>query len=193
MEWKVFVDTTKAGNEVILPGADGAFGSIAAVQAGNNELVVDVLLGQVEFEFCGAFIVKSVVGWAEASSAHAAMNFLESSLDALSCTVLEGHGEDGVAVPIVANHLVIVALAGGSNEFAGLIGVDLASGLHVGNEAGMCKVQGTAALWGKEIILGCLIEGVGLGGWLSLGRSAVLSDLVQVALDRSTGARWMLT
>ena len=39
MQWEVLVDAAKAGNEVVLERADGAFGSVAAMDAWWDKLV----------------------------------------------------------------------------------------------------------------------------------------------------------
>jgi hypothetical protein len=46
-------------------------------------------------------------------------------------------GKDAVAVIVVEDNKIIVAVAGRSNEAARLISVDLAGGFHEGGKAGM--------------------------------------------------------
>ena len=55
--------------------------------------------------------------------------------DAGGGAVFEWDGENGVAVVVIAYKLIIVAVAGWCNKFAGLISVDLASGRHIGKIA----------------------------------------------------------
>ena len=67
MQGKVFVDAAEAGNEVVLKGANGTFGSIAVMNAGWCKLEVNVLITKVLFEGLGAFVVQALQAWAEAS------------------------------------------------------------------------------------------------------------------------------
>ena len=60
MEREVFVDAAKASNEVILEGADGAFGGIAAVDSWWGELKVDMFFAEELFQGFGAFIVETL-------------------------------------------------------------------------------------------------------------------------------------
>ena len=60
VEREVFVDAAKASNEVILEGADGAFGGIAAVDAWWGELKVNYFFAEELFQSFGAFIVETL-------------------------------------------------------------------------------------------------------------------------------------
>ena len=58
MEGEVGVGGAKPGDEVVLKGADGAFGGVAAVDPGRSKLEVDALLGHVGLKDGGGFVVK---------------------------------------------------------------------------------------------------------------------------------------
>jgi hypothetical protein len=60
VDWKVFVDTAKGGNEVVFPGADGAFGGIATMYVGRHELKLDIFRHHVFLECPGAFVIESL-------------------------------------------------------------------------------------------------------------------------------------
>jgi len=59
MQREVFVGGAKACNEMIFVGANGAFGCVAAMDAGGDKLVVDLLFVEKFFEDVGAFIVET--------------------------------------------------------------------------------------------------------------------------------------
>jgi hypothetical protein len=60
VEREVFVDAAKASNEVILEGAGGAFGGIAAVDSGRGELKVNFFFAEELFQCFGALIVETL-------------------------------------------------------------------------------------------------------------------------------------
>jgi hypothetical protein len=49
VEREVFVNAAKASNEVILEGADGAFGGIASVDSGRGELKINFFFAEELF------------------------------------------------------------------------------------------------------------------------------------------------
>ena len=57
MQRKVFVDTAKAGDEMVFERAYSTFGGVAAMSSGLNELVVDAFGGDVGLERRRAFVV----------------------------------------------------------------------------------------------------------------------------------------
>jgi hypothetical protein len=66
MEWEVLVDTTQASDEVVFERSDGAFGGIAAMDAGGSKLKVDVFVAEKLLQGLGAFVVKALQAWLEA-------------------------------------------------------------------------------------------------------------------------------
>ena len=66
MQGKVFINAAKARNEVILERANGSFGSVAAMNARRDELVVNFLVDDELFKDGGTFVVKSLEIWAQA-------------------------------------------------------------------------------------------------------------------------------
>jgi hypothetical protein len=69
VEGKVFVNTAEASDEVVLEGADSAFGGVAAMGAGRYQLVVDLLVDEEGLECGGAFIVKACKFWVQSGAA----------------------------------------------------------------------------------------------------------------------------
>ena len=55
-----FVGATEAGDEVVFERADCAFGGIAAVDVGRDELKIDVLRTEEVFQDAGAFVVEAL-------------------------------------------------------------------------------------------------------------------------------------
>jgi hypothetical protein len=58
VEREVFVNAAKASNEMILEGADGSFGGIAAVDSGWGKLKINNFFAEELFQRFRAFIVK---------------------------------------------------------------------------------------------------------------------------------------
>ena len=77
MEWEILVDTAETGNEMVFERADGAFGGIATVHAGRDELKVDIGVVQKLLECRRAFVVEAVEFGSEASGDEARMEGLE--------------------------------------------------------------------------------------------------------------------
>jgi hypothetical protein len=71
MKREVFVDTAEAGDEVVLEGADGTLGGVAAVDARRGKLEVDVLGTEELLEGLGAFVVKALEEGLEAGGTEA--------------------------------------------------------------------------------------------------------------------------
>jgi hypothetical protein len=121
VEREVFVDTAKASNEVILEGADGAFGGIAAVDAGRGELEVNFLFAEELLQCFRAFKVETLKAGTQAGGVEFGMEGLKSGKDGGAHEVFDGFGKNDVAVEVVHEEQVIVAGAGRSNESAGLV------------------------------------------------------------------------
>jgi len=60
MEGKIGVGTAETCDEMVFEGLDGAFGSVASMNAGRSELMVDALLVKVVFQELRTFIVKAM-------------------------------------------------------------------------------------------------------------------------------------
>ena len=67
MQREVGVASTKAGDELILVGLDGAFCSVGAVKMWGNELEPYAGIAQKLFQAAEAFIVKNLVLGGEAA------------------------------------------------------------------------------------------------------------------------------
>jgi hypothetical protein len=127
MEREVRISGAKAGNEVIFPGANRAFGSIAAVNAGGSELEVNVLSGHVGLKSVGSFVVESLEFWAEATRLEESDGAFIGVEDGRASSVGHGFDVNVVAIVVIEDKHVGIAGAGGSEEAASLIGEYLAS------------------------------------------------------------------
>ena len=60
MDWEVGRGGAQSRDEVIFKSADGAFGSVASVRVGRDELMVNVFLFHPVFDEFGALVVKEM-------------------------------------------------------------------------------------------------------------------------------------
>jgi len=60
MHREVLVRAAEAGDEVVLEGADGTFGGIAAMDMGRDQLKVNLLGSKEVLENCGGFVVETL-------------------------------------------------------------------------------------------------------------------------------------
>ena len=135
MKGEFFVDTAQAGDEMVFEGSDGAFGSIAAMDARWGELEVDRLVPQELLEGDGAFVVEALELGAKAGSAEALVEGLEASEDGRGMAARDGFSKDAIAVVVVDDNQVVIAIARWCNKASGLVGVDLAGRFQDGGEA----------------------------------------------------------
>jgi hypothetical protein len=88
--------------------------------------------------------------------------------------ITRGFGKDGLAVVVVQDEDVFVALTRRGGKFSGLISGDLACGVVDGSKNLMGAFVGRLRDW--------LIVKRGL--WFRFGRSKILSLLIRMAFDR---------
>jgi hypothetical protein len=146
MKGEVFVGAAEAGNEVVFKRADGAFGSVAAMDVGRDKLEVDIFGAEEVFKDAGAFVVEALEDGSKAGFDKERMGAFVGGQDRGGSFVLHGLGMDVVAVVVVEDEEFIVARARGSDKTAGLVGENLARVGHAGGEAEM----GTSARGGAE-------------------------------------------
>jgi hypothetical protein len=101
---EVFIDATEACNEVILKGADGTFGSIAAVDSWWDQLEVDVLVVHVCLEGVRAFIVEALELWFQAGFAKACMQGLVGLEETFCGSIFKWLPKNAVAIIVIKNH-----------------------------------------------------------------------------------------
>jgi hypothetical protein len=201
VEREVFVNASKASNEVILEGADGAFGGIAAVDTGWGELeIIFFFIDELVFQGIGALmIVETLEAGTQAGGAKFGIEGLKSGKDGGACAVFDRFGEDAVAVIIVHNDQIIVASAGCGRESAGLVAKYFSGGFE---EGGITKVGAVVRSGtGREegVIGGEELEVIGkTRGWCNMrclfglfGGALVLARLVKVAFDHCNRSRGM--
>jgi hypothetical protein len=201
VEREVGVGAAQASNEVVLEGANGAFGRIGAVKTRRDELEVDVLVEEELLESSGALVVEALELGAEASANEPIVDGLVRGEDGGAGLAGHGLGVDGVAVVVIQDEELGVAGAGGEDEAARLVGEDLAGRVR-GHARRIAEVGAfTRALRGWEGITGSG-GGVGVGGGRVnseqrqlggrfRGGAQLLATLVEVAFDGSHRLRWV--
>ena len=121
MEGKVWVAGAKAGNKMVFEGADSTFGCVAAMHVGRSELIVDALLLKKLLEDGGALVIESGQARLKAGSLEAAEYVGVRCEDGGSRSIFHGHGVDGIAIVVVEDKNIFVAVAGRQLELASLV------------------------------------------------------------------------
>ena len=99
MQWEVLVDAAKARYEVIFERADCAFGSVAAMDFGGDQLKLDDFRCEESLECLRAFVVEALQLWAEASGDKACVDDSEREQDGkVTMNVSTTCGRDGASV-----------------------------------------------------------------------------------------------
>jgi len=96
---------------------------------------------EVVLEGLGCLIIQALELGAESHSAEAGVEKLVGLEDDFSFAILEGCYKNSVAVIVINDKYVTVALAGGGGEPTGEVHVHLASGGHDGSVAIMCALS----------------------------------------------------
>ena len=135
MQREVLVDAAQTSDEVVLKSANRALGRIATMDVGRHELKIDVFGAEEFLEDRRALIVEALELGAKASFAKLGVDGLECREDGLGGPCFHWFGKDAIAVVVVKDKQVVVAIAGGGHELAGLISVDLTSWFERGDEA----------------------------------------------------------
>ena len=186
MKGEIGICGAEAGNEVILEGTNGAFGGIAAVHMGRNQLEVDVFSAHELFENVRGFVVKTLQDWTAASSNEDRKRLLVCIKDGSCALCFHGFCVDKVGVIVVEYKELRVTLAAWDGETAGLVGEDFASCLNAGSIA-----EVRAYTVGKRNGEKRILENVGLG-WKrtgGAGRLLVLPGLVKMSFVHGNGDR----
>ena len=196
MKWEVGVGGAETGDEMVFENADGAFCLIASVGMWWYELVVNLVFREEIFEKVGCFVVEALQLWSEAALSEGGVNAFEGGEVVGGGTGLHGLCENHVAVVVVDDEDVVVAVAGRG---------DKASSLVAGNAScdwfGCRKDVVTADGWVREVgwcSLCGFIEIVGIGdgegcvdGGLVFGSAIVAACLIEVTLVHGDGLWWV--
>ena len=113
---------------MVFEGADGAFGGVAAVDAGWGELVVNLLGVKVRDKCCGRFVVQALEGGAESSRDEHFMRSLVRKEYLVACAGRHCFDVNVIRVEAIQDKHVRVAGGGAVRELAGLVGEDLTGG-----------------------------------------------------------------
>jgi hypothetical protein len=112
MEGEVLVNATQSSNKVIFEGLDGTFSGIVVMDSGQCKLGVNVFLAQKLFQGFSTFIVKALEVGLKAGGTQFGMEIFVASKDGGASTIFDGSGKNVVAVIVIANEQIIVAMAG---------------------------------------------------------------------------------
>ena len=74
------------------------------------QLVIDVVVGKEHFEFFAGFIVKSMQSWFVAGFAEAIVCNSKCIGEVVGCPCFEGFNKDRIAIVVMYDHHVIVAV-----------------------------------------------------------------------------------
>jgi hypothetical protein len=94
---------------VVFVGADSALGSVAAMDMGRSELVINVLLVNVLNENLGCLIIKDLELWMQSSRLEELNRFNICALDFRGRAILDRDSVDGVAIIIIEDKHIFVA------------------------------------------------------------------------------------
>ena len=103
MEGEVGVCAAEGCNKVVLEGADGALSSVATVDVGRRELVVNIVVGEEVAEVDAGLVVKALELWKKAAFGEEGVNRFVGSDDGRRFTIWKGLSNDGIAVVVVHN------------------------------------------------------------------------------------------
>ena len=180
VERKVGVTATEAGNEVVLEGLNGAFCGIPAVDVGRSELVGNIFILKESFERAGAFIVKGLQPRAAAGADENVVEFGVGSYDDFGLATGNGFNSNEVAIVVIEEQDVVVALAGRKGEAASRITIAATCGGAV-KDFGKEEVGPFALVIGRRKEIRLRKKGQGRIGGLS--RLNVLAGLLDVGLE----------
>ncbi len=130
MDGEIFIHAAQPGNEMIFEGADCLLGGIASVEVWQDQLEVDAFMMKVLLECAGGFIVKALELWLQSSCTELCMPHFIGIKNQIRLLVFEGDSKDGIAIIIIDDQDVIIAIAGGCHKFSCQIHVHLPHGLH---------------------------------------------------------------
>ncbi len=117
------VQAGDAGEEMVLPGLDGSFSGIAAMDVGWHEFELDLVFAEGFAEIFGAFIVQDVEAWGVSIVSEFEEQLSPGLGEFCGLSSFGRPGKDKVSVVIIHDHDVLVASGGDVWKFACLIAV----------------------------------------------------------------------
>jgi len=111
VEWEFGVKTTETGDKMILVGADGTFGGVASMASRGCKLEINIVGPHEGLEQFGTFVVQALELRTEACVAEFRVHGFVCNKEGLGSTCLEWFGKNVIAVIIIHNHQVVVAIA----------------------------------------------------------------------------------
>ena len=196
MKWEVGVSRAETGDKMVFENADGAFCLVASVGMWWYELVVNLLFREEFFEKGRCFVVEALQLWAEAARSEDGVNAFEGGEVVGGGSGSHGLREYHIAVVVVDDEDVVVAVAGRGDKTSGLV-----AGNASGDGFGCSKDVVTANGWVREVgwcSLCRFIEVIGIGdgescvdGGLVFGSAIVAAGLIEVTFVHRYGLWWV--
>ena len=121
VEWELWISAAETSDEVVLKGLDGTFGRIASVDSCRCFLECYVLIVDVVFEEGTAFVIKHVEFGGKTSTDENVMYSGEGFNVVGRGSIEHWMSVDGVAVIMIEDEDVVVALTGWEYESSSLI------------------------------------------------------------------------
>jgi hypothetical protein len=173
---------------VIFEGPDGSLGRVDPVVVGFDELEVGASLSDASFDGLGGFIIEDIKFGFEAVVGQDAIQVLVGAESFGIAAVFHGFNQNSVAVIIIEDQHILVALLGRDRKGAREIGIDNPI-VDVGQADGGKGAVRRGWLLQREEVGGVGFFGTGrrVCGLFGLGRSSVFWGLVKVALGSRNG------
>ena len=112
MQWEKWIDAAKCCNKMVLECAYGAFSSIPTVRVGWCLLEIHLLWPHEFFASFGAFVVESLDLWFMAKAHQFGVQCFACCDDAGCCPARHWLGKNGIAVIVVEDCEIFVAVPG---------------------------------------------------------------------------------
>ena len=161
MERKIAIGGAETGNEVVFKRADSSFCSVSAMNMRRDKLEIDALVGHVGLEGSGSLVVETLELRFEASGAEKGVCALVGGENFGPCFVFHGLDMYKVAVVLVDDEHVAVAVGGGLEEASGQVGEYLPGG---GGEVGVDVTGAGGGRRGRRgMVVVAEVGGVGVG------------------------------
>ena len=95
---------------MVLPTLDGSFGCVAAVAVWGYALEIDVVFFECFFEIVGTFVIEDVESGSVAVGLEFGVQGCPGFGEFAGLASFEWLGKDGIAVVVVENHYVVIAV-----------------------------------------------------------------------------------
>jgi hypothetical protein len=119
--WEQWCGSGKDGEEVIFERSDGAFGSVMAVDVGQDQLQGTVVVGNGLLEGTACFVVHDVECWLSVCGGELCKNVGVCSNAMGNLFGCKRADQDGIGIGMEGNHDALVAAAGTQGESSSVV------------------------------------------------------------------------